>query len=83
MTKYEKLDALILAAISEEPKKFASINVGQVRTESDLIGREESRPHICGEVTGWRIVDRRLQALRKAGHIKATGKGWVRAGDAS
>ncbi|MEK7916605.1 hypothetical protein AAB988_29630 [Burkholderia contaminans] len=77
--KYEKLDALILEAISETPKKFISVNAGQVRVESERLSKEESRPHICGEVVGWRIVDRRLQALRKAGKIRSTSKGWVKA----
>ncbi|KVP59306.1 hypothetical protein WJ91_12580 [Burkholderia ubonensis] len=83
MSKYQKLDALIIAAIDQTPKKFASINTGDVRQESDRLGREESRPTTFGEVVGWRIIDRRLQALRKAGKIKATGKGWVRAGGES
>ncbi|WP_321967071.1 hypothetical protein [Burkholderia cepacia] len=83
MSKYQKLDALILAAIDETPKKFVAVNTGQVRQECERLAREESRPTTVGEVVGWRIVDRRLQALRKAGKIKATGKGWVHAGDAS
>ncbi|KVO11739.1 hypothetical protein [Burkholderia ubonensis] len=82
MSKYEKLDALILAAIDGTPKKFAAINVGAVRQESERIGREESRPTTFGEVIGWRIVDRRLQVLRKGGKIKYTSKGWIVEGDA-
>ncbi|MGU2444383.1 hypothetical protein ACTXHA_28620 [Burkholderia cenocepacia] len=78
MSKYQKLDALILAAIDETPKKFAGVNTGEVRAESDRLAKEESRPHICGEVAGWRIVDRRLQAVRKAGKIRSTTMGWVR-----
>ncbi|WP_342705200.1 hypothetical protein OHZ10_29420 [Burkholderia arboris] len=79
MSKYQKLDALILAAIDETPKKFAEINTGAVRLESDRIGREETPPTAFGDVVGWRIVDRRLQAVRKAGKIRSTSKGWVRA----
>ncbi|WP_175787545.1 hypothetical protein [Burkholderia anthina] len=78
-SKYTALDALILVSIDETPKKFFVINSGQVRTESDRLAKEESRPHICGEVAGWRIVDRRLQALRKAGKIRSTSTGWVKA----
>lgn len=78
MTKYEKLDALILESVGNTPKKFAAINTGVVRTESERVAREESRPTTFGEVVAWRMVDRRLQALRKAGKIRSTSTGWVR-----
>jgi hypothetical protein len=81
VSKYEKLDALILASIGHVPKKFVGINAGAVRTESERIAKDEATPRTRGEVVGWRIVDRRLQALRKAGKIRATTKGWVRAGN--
>ncbi|KVN73860.1 hypothetical protein WT15_23745 [Burkholderia stagnalis] len=79
MSKYEKLDALILEAIGDTPKKFAAINVGPVRTESERIAREEVTPRTRGDVVAWRMVDSRLQALRKAGKIRSTSTGWVRA----
>lgn len=78
MSKYQKLDALILASIDETPRKFASINIGAVRDESERLAREECRPTTFGEVVAWRIVDRRLQAVRKTGKIRSTSKGWVR-----
>lgn len=79
MSKYQKLDALILASIDESPKKFAAVNTGAVREESERLAREECRPTTFGEVVAWRIVDRRLQAVRKTGKIRSTSKGWVRA----
>ncbi|MDR8105595.1 hypothetical protein KPB04_28065 [Burkholderia cenocepacia] len=78
MSKYQKLDALILASIDESPKKFAAVNTGAVREESERLAREECRPTTFGEVVVWRIVDRRLQAVRKTGKIRSTSKGWVR-----
>lgn len=78
MSKYQKLDALILASIDESPKKFAAVNAGAVREESERLAREECRPTTFGEVVGWRIVDRRLQAVRKTGKIRSTSKGWVK-----
>ena len=78
MSKCQKLDALILATIDEMPKKFASINTGEVRQESERLGRKECRPATFGEVVGWRIVDRRLQALRKAERIRSATRGWVK-----
>lgn len=79
MSKYKKLDALIVASIDDTPKKFAAVNTGAVREESERLAREECRPTTFGEVVGWRIVDRRLQATRKTGKIRSTSKGWVRA----
>ncbi|WP_175657945.1 hypothetical protein [Burkholderia vietnamiensis] len=78
MSKYERLDALIVASIDETPKKFAAVNTGAVREESERLAREECRPTTFGEVVGWRIVDRRLQAVRKTGKIRSTSNGWVR-----
>ncbi|MBR8234658.1 hypothetical protein K6W26_22870 [Burkholderia sp. AU42008] len=79
MSKYQNLDALILAAIDETPKKFVFINAGPVRVESERIAQDEATPRTRGEVVGWRVIDRRLQALRKAGKIRSTSTGWVRA----
>ncbi|RSB84923.1 hypothetical protein EGT47_27925 [Burkholderia cenocepacia] len=79
MSKYKKLDDLIVASIDDTPKKFATVNTGAVREESERLAREECRPTTFGEVVGWRIVDRRLQAVRKTGKIRSTSKGWVRA----
>ncbi|RQZ89933.1 hypothetical protein DF053_08800 [Burkholderia cepacia] len=78
MSKFQKLDALILASIDDNPKKFVAVNTGAVREESERLAREECRPTTFGEVVGWRIVDRRLQAVRKTGKIRSTSKGWVR-----
>ncbi|AHE30372.1 hypothetical protein [Burkholderia pseudomallei] len=79
MSKYKKLDDLIVASIDDTPKKFAAVNTGAVREESERLAREECRPTTFGEVVGWRIVDRCLQAVRKTGQIRSTSKGWVRA----
>ncbi|WP_059866503.1 hypothetical protein [Burkholderia cepacia] len=78
MSKFHKLDALILASIDDIPKKFSAVNTGAVREESERLAREECRPPTFGEVVGWRVVDRRLQAVRKTGKIRSTSKGWVR-----
>lgn len=78
MSKYQKLDALILNAIGDVPKKFVTINTGMVKAESERISREEATPRTRGDVIAWRMVDRRLQALRKAVKIRSTSTGWVR-----
>jgi hypothetical protein len=81
VSKYEKLDALILNAIGGHPKPFSAIETGAVREESVRLAKEETSARTRGAPVAWRIVDRRLQALRKAGKIRATTKGWVRAGN--
>lgn len=73
MSKYAKLDHFILNKIGGQPIPFAQIYVRDVREECVLIAKEESKPE------PFRILDRRLQALRKLGVIRnITGKGWVK-----
>lgn len=73
MSKYENLDNFILNKIGGQPTPFAQIYVRDVRDECALIAKEENKPE------PFRILDRRLQALRKLGVIRnVTGKGWVK-----
>ena len=67
MSKYDRLDAVIIAAIREGRRplyaRTVSAEASQLAAES---GREE-----------FRVIDGRLQALRKAGHIEHDTKhGW-------
>lgn len=67
---YTELDKAILSKIANGPVTFPLI-VNAV----DL----QTRPFVSFTSPGWRIVERRLQALRKAGKIKYQRKpeGWV------
>ncbi len=72
MTKYARLDDAILRAIGDTPLKFADIFDAQIWGECKRIADED------GKVQAFRVLDRRLQALRKLGVIKhVTGKGWI------
>lgn len=74
MSKYEKLDRLILNKIGGHPTPFHRIFVRDVDDEAKRIAKED------GSGYPFRFVDRRLQAMRKRGVIRnVTGKGWVRA----
>ncbi|MCE9762344.1 hypothetical protein [Citrobacter portucalensis] len=74
MSKYEKLDRLIMNKIGGHPTPFHQIFVRDVEEESKRIAEED------GSCYPFRFVDRRLQSLRKKGVIRnVTGKGWVRA----
>lgn len=65
MKNYAKLDELILAAISEKPKQFGEIYTGDIYQACINHDRVETA----------RVLDRRLQALRKKGLI-FFAKGW-------
>jgi hypothetical protein len=73
MSKYEKLDRLIMNKIGGHPTPFHQIFVRDVEEESKRIAEED------GSGYPFRFVDRRLQSLRKKGVIRSvTGKGWLR-----
>lgn len=70
---YTHLDALLLEAIECKPRSFNSL-----RNEFSKEFNKHSQPNRYGDQTGWRAIDRRLQALRKRGLIKADRNlGWV------
>lgn len=76
MSKYEKLDAMILQSIGTLPKSFSDIYFGEEQ------GTENLRP-VCESLAddkneAARVLDRRLQALRKKGLIVFM-KGWRKA----
>lgn len=79
MSKYAELDELILGKINgETPTPFHKIHL------YDDTGLTSSMASMCDSLSrtgtdGFRVLDRRLQALRKAGKIKSIpGKGWVK-----
>ena len=68
---YTKLDSAILANVADGPVDFTALSIS-VSGLSDALAASDQTP-------GWRIVDRRLQALRKAGRIRyrRNPHGWV------
>ena len=70
--KYEKLDQLILNQLGSKPKPFCDIFTGDVLKESEELSVHKNE--------GFRVLDRRLQALRKKGLIAniSSSKGWVK-----
>lgn len=63
MTDYTKLDELILDRISAGQTQLDGINSQDVRVEANRIAAETGRDQ-------FRVVDGRLQSLRKAGRIE-------------
>lgn len=69
--KYQKLDKLILNKIGGHPTAFMNIFVRDVREECEKLATVKHE--------GFRVLDRRLQALKKRGLIRCIrGKGWVK-----
>ena len=75
--KYDKLDSILIASIGEVPKMFGAIHVGETAKECERIAANEGNDRTPFGVSPFRICDRRLQYLRKAGKIKSTTKGWI------
>lgn len=71
MNKYENLDNLILQRLKDNGEMMLLfLNSGGVREESERMGIETGREP-------FRILDGRLQKLRKENKIKFSRKGWV------
>jgi hypothetical protein len=68
---YTELDEAIIEKVAKGPVGFTAISFF-VAKQSGSLEKNDPAP-------AWRIVDRRLQALRKAGRIRYQRKpeGWV------
>lgn len=70
MSKYDELDELVLSKINNIPVPFMYLHDGEIHSLCETLSAKKYE--------GFRVLDRRLQALRKKGLIKSiTGKGWV------
>ena len=71
MSIYKKLDAALINSIKSGNNLLHRIQSGAVTREAISIALLQS-------AEGWRIIDRRLQALRKANKIVYSSKtGWI------
>lgn len=72
-TKYSKLDRLIIEHIQAGYNTFGLLQGGKVLAEAKLHAKiVDSR----GDDNAWRVIDRRLQALRKRGLILFQSGRW-------
>ena len=67
---YSKIDALIVDSIKNGSDRFLFINTGDVRRESESLSTAKPEE-------AFRVVDRRLQALRGDGKIKHCNGKWI------
>ena len=71
---YSALDAAIVQRIRDGASTFSAIDAREVSEIANDLATPDSRGRRCG----WRLVDRRLQALREAGRIAYTARsGWA------
>lgn len=69
-TDYTRFDEQLLSLIQSGVDKMSML-------ETRSVLRDLAKPHQDGGRTpAFRVIDRRLQALRKAGKIRFNGKGW-------
>lgn len=76
MTKhdYTAFDAELMRLIKLGFNTFTTIQTPKVLDMAKPFCRNSKSPY--GDTPEWRIVDRRLQALRKAGKIRYIGGRW-------
>lgn len=71
MSQYDKMDSLIVQRVGDGWTDFTGIFAREVRQEAERLSRAG-----CGD--DFRILDRRLQALRKKGALTFNRKdGWA------
>lgn len=71
-TDYTELDALIVERIGQSPCNFTQLQAPHILSVATTL----AIPDRWGVRTGWRVIDRRLQALRKANRIAYSGGEW-------
>lgn len=71
MSQYDKLDAAIIKAIRRGKTTFLVIE------RDGAVSNEAASLRVLTGGEPFRIVDRRLQALRKKGRIRYVGRQWL------
>jgi hypothetical protein len=77
---YTQIDADILAAIRQTPKEFSAFNTlgSAILNQAEKLAKATPPDRWGNEKPGWRVIDQRLQALRRRGLIKyVKNEGWT------
>lgn len=73
MTDYTIFDKALTECIRRGATQFYELNSGPLLKQAMALAKPDRR----GDRDGWRVIDRRLQALRKAGKLTYDRKaGW-------
>lgn len=73
MSKYAMLDQQIIKAVRKKPLSFAML---QAREDIGGLADSLAPKNKYGDAMGWRLIDRRLQALRKSARIAHRNGYW-------
>lgn len=73
MSKFTDFDVLLIGQIRDGNSTFAKLQNATLLAAAAPFAADNRR----GDDTRWRVIDRRLQALRKQGHIRFEGGAWV------
>lgn len=65
MSKFADFDAMVLEEVRQRPLNFTQLQKRDIMTAAKALGDQD-----------YRVLDRRLQALRKAGKIRFHGGMW-------
>lgn len=68
-TDYHLFDNAILSHVRAGKVHFHQINGSRLREFADRLAGKDKR----GDLEGWRLIDRRLQALRKVNELRRAG----------
>lgn len=77
---YTQIDADILAAIRQAPREFAHFNTTRspIFAQAQQLAEARLTDRWGNATPGWRVIDQRLQALRRRGLIQyVRTKGWT------
>ena len=75
---YTEIDAAILAAMPYAPQFAGLIANPAIKTQAENLAKARGTDRWGRTTPGWRIVDQRLQALRRAGRIRFEHpRGWT------
>lgn len=73
MSKFAQIDGAILEAIAGGRDTFTALQTRALMDQAAQL----SKPDRYGDRPAWRVLDRRLQALRKAGRIQFVKGRWA------
>ena len=72
-SEYKELDDAICGHLSMRPDVHPIYSNMLAMAAAKELGRDR----VCGDDKEWRLIDRRLQALKKAGRIRYERPRWV------
>jgi hypothetical protein len=76
-SKFETLDTLVVQRVARCPCTFTELQESEIVAEAEPLALVD---RLGVMAPAWRVLDRRLQALRKKGRIESVKRKWCIAG---